>query len=336
MPSSLFKNRVILAPMSTYNTAAFLRVAAESGCDMAFTGLLSAFGLVMPGSKTVRMLEEPPEGLELAVQLFGSDPDTVARAAELVAGWGRAAAIDINMGCPVKKVVKTSAGAALMRNPEHAAAIVREASRRVGLPVTVKIRSGWDAGEVNAVEVARACEEAGAAAVSIHPRTCSQGFGDSADWGLIRRVKEAVGVPVIGSGDIISPEDVKLMMEETGCDSVMIGRAALQDPTLVGRAAHFLRTGELSPEPPREERIKLLLRHLELEVEQSGERRGVRKMRKFFASCTRGLPRSAELRDTLMKAKVPETVEKILAGYLAGPPPGEKSTGPPCGAGESE
>lgn len=316
MATPLFQDRIILAPMSTYNTGAFLQIVAAAGCDMAYTGLLSSYGLTMPGSKTEKMLEAPPPGLDLVVQLFGGDPAVVARAAEVVAGWGRAAAVDINMGCPVKKVLKTSAGAALMRDADRAAAIVRETARRVSLPVTAKIRSGWNEEEINAAEVAARCEEAGAAAVAVHPRTCAQGFRGPADWALIRAVKEAVGIPVIGSGDVLSPEDVKLMREETGCDSVMIGRAALQDPTLAGRAARYMRTGELLPVPSAEERTKLLLRHLELEVKSSGARSGVKKMRKFFAACTRGMPRSAELRDSLMRAKVPGTVEKILAEYL--------------------
>ncbi|MEW5945412.1 MAG: tRNA dihydrouridine synthase DusB [bacterium] len=312
MPDFVLRTPVILAPMSGYNTPAFLRVAAEHGCGAAYTGLLTSHGIVRGGAPEAFKDASLPSGFILVAQLFGSDPDIMAEAASILEDTKRFAAIDVNMGCPVRKVVRTESGAALMRDPPRAAAVVEAVVESVDLPVTVKLRSGWNEREINAPLMARLCEEAGASAAALHPRAKEQGFRGKADWTLIRRVKERAGVPVIGSGDVGSPPDAKKMLDETGCDAVMIGRAALRDPSIIGRTEHFLRTGELLPEPSHPERIRTALRHFRLHVETAGEKRGVPEMRKHFAACTRGLPGSASLRGALLAAADAKSVEKIL------------------------
>ncbi len=310
-------NPVIAAPMAGVTDRAYRILAREAGCGLVFTEMISDQALIYGNPRTRLILEHGGEEGLLAVQIFGSNPNYMAQAAEIVAGEG-ASIIDINMGCPTPKIVKNGEGAALMKKPELAAEIVSRVVARVQVPVTVKMRKGWDDENINAVELARLVEAAGAAAVTVHGRTRAQFYSGEADWDIIRRVKEAVSIPVIGNGDVRTPLDAKRMLEETGCDGVMIGRASMGNPWIFSRTIHYLATGELLPEPAWEERIRTALRHLDLLVELKGERIGVLEMRKHAAWYLKGLRGAARLREKINQAGSVKEMRDILTGILNG------------------
>lgn len=288
-------NPVVAAPMAGVTDRAFRILARENGCGLVYTEMISDQALIYGNPKTNILLDCRGESGPISMQIFGSRADYMARAAEIVAGRG-ADIIDINMGCPTPKIVKNGEGAALMRNPGLAAEIVAAVVERVKCPVTVKIRKGWDADSVNAVEFARRVVRAGAAAVAVHGRTRSQFYSGEADWDIIRQVREAVDVPVIGSGDVRSPEDAARMLEQTGCRGVMIGRAAMGNPWIFSRTVHYLATGELLPPPTLQMRRETAVRHYELLAHTKGEDIANREMRKHLAWYTRGLRGAARLR----------------------------------------
>jgi tRNA-dihydrouridine synthase B len=247
------------------------------------------------------------------LQLFGSDPDIMAEGAVIAAGLDPDM-IDINMGCPVKKVVGKGEGCALMRDPGKAFAITKAVCNAVNIPVTVKIRKGWDNSSVNAVELAVSLEEAGASAVTVHGRTREQGYSGHADWSIIAKVKEHLRIPVIGNGDLWRPEDGAAMLAETGCDAVMVGRGILGNLWLIKRTVHYLETGELLPEPDVGEKASLALRHLEMAIEAKGEYIGVREMRKHVAWYVKGVRGAAQIRNQVMQASTSAEMRGILLG----------------------
>ncbi|WP_161823333.1 tRNA dihydrouridine synthase DusB [Sporotomaculum syntrophicum] len=288
-------NPVVAAPMAGVTDRAFRMLAAEHGCGLVYTEMISDQALIYGNPKTNLLLNLSGETGPICVQIFGSQVEYMVRAAEIVADRG-ADIIDINMGCPTPKIVRNGEGASLMRHPELAARIVEAIVNRVDCPVTVKMRKGWDDTSVNAVELARLVVQAGAAAVAVHGRTREQFYSGEADWGIIRQVCEAVSVPVIGNGDVRTPEDAERMLKETGCHAVMIGRAAAGNPWLFSSTVHYLATGELLPCPTLQMRQETAIRHYKLLVETKGEDVANREMRKHLAWYIKGLRGAAGLR----------------------------------------
>lgn len=304
-------NPVILAPMAGVTDLPFRLLVKEMGCGLVYTEMVSDKGLIYQNEHTLEMLKIDERERPVALQIFGSEPDPMAKAAKIVEKAG-ADIIDINMGCPTLKIVKNGEGSALMRTPELAYSIIAYVVEAVNIPVTVKIRKGWDDSSVNAVEMAMLAEKAGAAAVSVHGRTREQFYSGEADWSIIKAVKENVAIPVNGNGDVRTPEDAVRLRSETGCDGIMIGRAAQGNPWLFRQVTHYLSTGKLLPGPTMAERFEMTLRHLEMLVAYKGEHIGIREMRRHAAWYTKGLPHSAELRLRFNQAETREDFTAIL------------------------
>lgn len=304
-------NPVILAPMAGVTDLPFRLLVKEMGCGLVYTEMVSDKGLIYQNEHTLEMLKIDERERPVALQIFGSEPEPMAKAAKIVEKAG-ADIIDINMGCPTLKIVKNGEGSALMRTPELAYSIIASVVEAVNIPVTVKIRKGWDDSCVNAVEMAMLAEKAGAAAVSVHGRTREQFYSGEADWSIIKAVKENVAIPVNGNGDVRTPEDAVRLRSETGCDGIMIGRAAQGNPWLFRQVTHYLSTGKLLPGPTMAERFEMTLRHLEMLVAYKGEHIGIREMRRHAAWYTKGLPHSAELRLRFNQAETREDFTAIL------------------------
>ncbi len=309
-----FKNRIALGPMAGVTDLPFRLLCKEMGCDLMTTEMISAKGLMYNNHKTEILLLTDEVEHPIGVQLFGSDPDIMAGEAEKIARDRDFDFIDINMGCPVPKIVGNGEGSALMKNPALAADIVRAMTSRIDIPVTVKIRAGFDSDNINAPEMAKALEEAGAAAIAVHARTREQFYSGTADWSIIKAVKEAVSIPVIGNGDITSAEDVKRMKEETGCDSVMVARAAKGNPWIFREIKAGLAGEEIPPRPTLEEIKAMMKRHIELMVKLKGEYIGVREMRKHIAWYTEGIKNSARLRRLVCAATHTEELLQLVEG----------------------
>lgn len=278
---------------------------------MMCTEMVSAKAILYNNKNTDKLLEVDPRERPVAVQLFGSDPEILSRMAARIED-GPYDFIDINMGCPVPKVVNNGEGSALMRNPKQVEAILTAMVKALKKPVTVKFRKGFNDREVNAVEIAKIAESCGVAAVAVHGRTREQYYSGTADWDIIRQVKEAVSIPVIGNGDIFTPEDGKRMLEETGCDGLMVARGAKGNPWIFKRLTHYLDTGELLPPPTKEEKKEMILRHARMQVELKGEYQGIREMRKHVAWYTAGCPGSSALRNDVNLVETLAELEELI------------------------
>jgi len=306
---------IFLAPMAGVTDLPFRLLARAFGAGLCFTEMVSANGLVRKTGQSYEYLESSPGDRPLGMQLFGSDPDILGEAAAIVTDLG-ADLIDINAGCPVKKVLKTGAGGALMRDPARFAAVVRGVREATHLPLTVKIRSGWGPGEINAPEIAEIAMDCGANALTLHPRTVRQGFGGMADWNLIGLVKERAAIPVIGSGDVRRADDARAMLEQTGCDGLMVGRGALGNPWIFREITSFLSDGVIPPPPSPMEREEILRRHLEMHIRRYGEQAGVRGFRKHLLSYTKGLRGGNAFRRAAVSVEGIDELFAMLHTYL--------------------
>lgn len=306
-----FKNKIILAPMAGICDLPFRLLCKEQGCDILYTEMISAKGMYYNNKNTGPLLMTKPEEEPIGVQLFGSEPQLMAEQAKRIEDKGFSF-VDVNMGCPVPKIVNNGEGSALMKKPELIGEIVNAISNACKLPVTIKIRAGFTRDTINAPEVAKIAEEAGAAAVAVHGRTREQYYQGFADWEVIRRVKEAVSIPVIGNGDLTSGEDVLRMKEQTGCDSFMIGRAAKGNPWVFREIKKYLLDGTVPERPSTEDILEMMLRQTQLMVEYKGEFTGIHEMRKHVAWYTQGLPDSAKLRYQINHVETYEELKSLL------------------------
>lgn len=313
------ENPYILAPMAGVTDLPFRLLCKEQGAGLLCMEMISAKALQYKNKNTKTLLSIHPQEYPVSLQLFGSDADIMSRMAQEIEELPFQI-LDINMGCPVPKVVKNGEGSALMNQPKLVYEIVSKIVKAINKPVTVKIRKGFDENHVNAVEIAKIIEEAGASAVAVHGRTREQYYSGKADWDIIREVKEAVSIPVIGNGDVVSAESALALRTQTGCDGVMIGRGAQGNPWIFSELIQYERTGKLPPRPDYAAIRDMMLRHARMQIEFKGDYLGIREMRKHVAWYTKGLKGSAKLRDDINKTETYAELEKLLSERIC--PPG--------------
>ena len=309
------ENPYILAPMAGVTDLPFRLLCKEQGAGLLCMEMVSAKAIRYNNKNTKALLEIHPEELPVSLQLFGSDPDVISEIAKRIEELPFSI-LDINMGCPVPKIVRNGEGSALMKNPKLVYEIVRKTARAIQKPVTVKIRKGFDDTCINAVEIAKIIEDAGGKAVAVHGRTREQYYSGKADWDIIRQVKEAVSIPVIGNGDVVSGESAIAIQKETGCDGVMIGRGAQGNPWIFSELLEYERTGKMPLRPSVEAIKKMMIRHAQLQMQYKGEYLGIREMRKHVSWYTSGLPNSAKLRDEINRVESYEELEQLLEERL--------------------
>lgn len=310
-------NQIVLAPMASVSNSAYRRIAKEMGCGLIYAEMVSDKAIYYGNKKTLDLLYMTPFERPIVQQIFGSDVDSFVEASKKVEEIMHPDIIDINMGCPVPKVaLRAQAGSALLKDVNKIKEIVKAVVNAVHVPVTVKIRSGWDKDHINAVEVAKAIEEAGASAICLHARTRTQGYSGKADWSLIKKVKEAVSIPVIGNGDVKSCYDAKRMLEETGCDLVMIGRASLGYPWIFKECLAYLKDGTVLPRPSDADKIKMCLKHFRYLQDFMSERQAVLEMRSQIAYYLKGIPKAKEIKNQIFKLNKASEIEKVLGDLL--------------------
>lgn len=311
------KNNVVLAPMAGISNASYMKICEEMGVGYAITELMSSEAIIRGNKKTFDMLEGIDTlNIPVAIQLFGSDSKVMGEAAKIIVSKYKVDMIDINMGCPVPKVVKTGAGSALLKNLDKVRDIVSTVVKSVNVPVTVKIRSGWDFNNINAIEVAKVCEEAGASAISVHGRTREQGYSGTVDLDIIKEVVKVVNIPVIGNGDIKSGEDARKMMEYTRCSAVMIGRALMGNPWLIKEIIYYLDKGIVLDKPSIKDRINMCLKHLDYLLMFKNEKVSVLEMRSHISWYLKGITGSQEVKEKCFKATTKKEIVNILCEYL--------------------
>lgn len=307
------RNNLILAPMAGITNLPLRLLARKNGAALCFTEMVSAHGLIRNGRKTFDLLRSVPEDRPLGIQLFGDDPNLIAEGIRVIEEYGDL--IDINMGCPVRKVVNSGSGSALLREPEKVRAIVRAARRATKLPLTIKIRTGWSAHEPTFLEIARIAEGEGCDAITLHPRNRAEMFNNRADWSRIAELKNCTGLPVIGSGDLFSPRDIMAMLEQTGCDGVMVARGVLGNPWIFSEAL-ALGEGREAPPPSPAERLATAVWHMDMLTSLIGEKAALRELRKHLSWYTRGLPGAAQARDAINRTENREDMTTILETFF--------------------
>ena len=311
--SLTLENNTILAPLAGITNLPFRLLAKEAGCGLVCSEMISSHGLVYKSEKTIRMLDSTPEEKPLSVQLFGAKSEIMAEAAAIVESSG-ADIVDINFGCSVRKVIRTGSGAALMRTPDLAEDLLKAVRRAIRIPLTIKIRSGWDASGAQAVSISRIAEDCGVDAVTVHPRTAGQLFGGRADWSIIAAVKKKVSIPVIGNGDIMSAGDAVRMLDETGCDAVMIGRKAIGNPDIFSQVVARI-NGKEGAEEDIARRFDLMIRYLKMSVKYIGEEQACRMMRSRLGWFTKGMHKSSQFREAIKHLSSEREGVELIKAY---------------------
>ena len=308
------ENNIFLAPMAGITDLPFRLICKENNAGLVYTEMVSSKALLYEDEKTKLLLKTCDKEKPLAVQIFGSDPEAIAYAADFTSKIGQI--VDINMGCPAPKVVKNGDGSKLLLNLELVEKIVKAAVNASSVPVTVKMRIGWDQEHIVAIEAAKIIEKAGASAITVHGRTRSQYYSGSADWDIIKKVKESVNIPVIGNGDIRNCYEAKKALEKSNVDAIMIGRYALGNPWLFQQTLEYLNTGSVLPNPTDEEKLDTIIKHLEMEIEEKGEFIAVREMRKHISAYTKNMKNSSQFRSIINTLESKEEVENALKEYF--------------------
>jgi nifR3 family TIM-barrel protein len=311
------KNNVVLAPMAGVCNPAFRLIAKEFGCGLVCAEMVSDKAIVHGNKRTMEMLFVDDREKPLSLQIFGGDTETLVEAAKVVDQYTNADIIDINMGCPVPKITKCDAGARWLLDPDRIEQMVSTVVKSVKKPVTVKMRIGWDDDHIFAVRNAKAVENGGGSAVAVHGRTRVQMYSGTANWDIIKEVKESVSIPVIGNGDVFTPEDAKRMLEHTGCDGVMIGRGALGNPWMLYRTVQYLTQGELASEPSPEEKIRIAILHMDRLIALKGESTAVKEMRKHMAWYLKGLKGAARVKDVIMEMTERDAMVRVLEDFVS-------------------
>lgn len=310
----LNENPLVLAPMAGVTDKTFREIVRSYNCGLLYTEMVSTKGLIYGGEKTAELIDITEDQHPVNVQVFGNNPSEFGKIVETIQKKG-ADFIDINMGCPAPKITKNCEGAALLKDFKNAKAIVTEVVKNASIPVTLKIRKGWDESSIVAIEYAQMAESEGISAIAVHGRTREQFYSGIADWDIIKDIKAKVKIPVIGNGDVFSPEDAKKLLEYTKCDGVMIGRGAMGNPWLFRRSYKLLKNNYLEPEPTPDQKIDLAIYHLKEHIKYKGEYLGLRQMRKHLAWYLKGLPNATNVRDAINTIESMDEVERVLIDY---------------------
>ena len=313
----VIKNQIVFAPMAGVSNKSYRSIIKEMGAGLIYSEMISTMGIKYNSKKTIDLAQINESERPIAVQIFGNDAQTFTESAKYIEENIKPDIIDINMGCPVPKIaLKSQAGSALLKDPNKIYKIVSAVVNNTSTPITVKIRSGWDSDHINAVEVAKMCEKAGAKAICIHARTRSQGYSGKADWNVIKKVKENVNIPVIGNGDIKTIYDAKKMLNETKCDAIMIGRAALGNPWFIKECVQYIENNKIIEKPTNIEKIRMIIKHYNLLKQNTSEKQALLEIRSHTLWYIKGLPNNKEIKQKIMETKNEEEFLKVIYTYM--------------------